>query len=206
MNELETERLKARRFLRWFVIVWATVVALMCARVARGDSPALKPGSRVVLVLVDGSQVTARVFQGIDGPALLFPYGSEVEGWQLTPFGQPGPKPPDPPDPPVPPPPIPTSVAWLIIVDSDNAADRSIGQNKVLTDSAVPAALKASGIKYRRYAFSDPDTAALGYAKAIGAVKPPAVLLLDKSGATVKAARLPDTSAELLGMVKGGGR
>lgn len=197
-----------KRFLLWVAAAWCLMVVLGAALVL-GDSPALKPGSRVTLTLADGSTATARVFLGVDGPALLFPYGAEVVGWTLTPFGDPAPGPTPPPVPPdpVPPAPIPvTSVAWLIVVDCDNAADRTIGQNKVLTDPSVPGALKASGIKYRRYAASDPDVAKQGYDKAIGSIKPPAILLLDKSGAVVKSAAVPNTTAELLSMVKGGTR
>lgn len=181
-----------------FVVLLATIAGAVFA-----ESPKLKANSRVVLTLEDGRQVTAKVFMGADGcPHLLFAFGSDVEGFTLIPEGNP---PPIPPEPGPGPNPAPTgTVAWIIVIDSVEANDRTIGQDKVLSDNAFWTGLKREGLGYLRYSRNDPDVARFGYDKALGDIKPPAILLLDKSGKKLKALVLPESTAAIQALLKEG--
>jgi len=113
----------------------------------------------------------------------------------------------DDPPPPVPDPkpkpdpaPAPAGPLWLIVVEE--TGERTPETAAVLGDAAYWLALRAKGHKFRFYDRDSADAKRLGYVKAAGDALP-ALVVLDATGAVVKAVKLPATTAGVDAMIGG---
>lgn len=148
-----------------------------------------KPGARFRFVAVGtlNDEQTARPFVVVVG-------GADPGPPPVPPAPDPKPKPD--------PAPVPAGPLWLIVVEE--TSDRTPETAAVLGDSGYWLGLRAKGHKFRFYDKDSADATGKGYAKAVGDVALPALLILGADGAVVgKPVPLPKTTAGIDALIGG---